>query len=125
MLFLEIISWKGVSCLKGGRGGSDGGEGFIFNGGGCPMVGASVLVGGFSEKNRKMGDVPMPPTPHYGKPLIKTYKELLYLHHIKNINTVCSKSASKHSLNCFAIFGSSACQGQHVFSMSFLTCTAP
>ena len=54
------------------------GEGFIFNvGGGCPMVGASVLVGGFSEKNRKMGDAPMPPTPHCGKPLIKTYKELL------------------------------------------------
>ena len=41
------------------------------------------------------------------------------------INTVFTKSASKDSLNCFAIFGSSACQGQHVFSMSFLTCTAP
>ena len=37
--------------------------------------GASVLVGGFSEKNCKMGDAPMPP--HCGKPLIKTYKELL------------------------------------------------
>ena len=60
----------------GERGGSDGGEGFIFNGG-CPMVGASVLVGGFLEKNCKMGDASMPPATHYGKPLIKTYKELL------------------------------------------------
>ena len=41
------------------------------------------------------------------------------------ISTVCTKSASKDSLNCFAIFGSSACQGQHVFSIPFLTCTAP
>ena len=32
-------------------------------GGGCPMLGASVLVGGFSEKNCKMGDAPMPPLP--------------------------------------------------------------
>ena len=50
-----------------------------------------------------------------------------YLHQIKKayINTVCTKLASKDSLNCFAIFGSSACLGQHVFSMSFLTCTAP
>ena len=43
----------------------------------------------------------------------------------KDINTVCTESASKDSPNCFAIFGSSACQGQYVFSMSFLTCTAP
>ena len=60
--------------------------------------------------------------------VMKTYKELLGTC-IKSkkayINTVCIKSASKDSLNCFAIFGSSACQGQHVFSMSFLTCTAP
>ena len=50
-----------------------------------------------------------------------------YLHQIKKpyIYTVCTKSASKDSLNCFAIFGSSTCPGQHVFSMSFLTCTAP
>ena len=49
-----------------------------------------------------------------------------YLHHIKkHINRVRSKLAGKDSLNCFAIFGSSACQGQHVFSMSFLACTAP
>ena len=49
-----------------------------------------------------------------------------YLHQIKkHINTYVLKSASKDSLNCFAIFGSSACQGQHDFSMSFLTCTAP
>ena len=53
-----------------------------------------------------------------------------YLHQIKKgiymyINTVCTKSASKESPNCFAIFGSSARQGQHIFSMSFLTCTAP
>ena len=43
----------------------------------------------------------------------------------KDINTVCTESASKDSPNCFATFGFSACQGQHVFSMSFLTCTAP
>ena len=50
-----------------------------------------------------------------------------YLHQIKKayINTVCTKSASKDSLNCFAIFDSPACRGLHVFSMSFLTCTAP
>ena len=51
-----------------------------------------------------------------------------YLHQIKKkayINTVCTKSASTDSPNCFAIFGSSACQDQHVFSISFLKCTAP
>ena len=48
-----------------------------------------------------------------------------YLHQIKKTYTVCTKSASKDYLNCFAIFGSSACQGQHVFSMSFLTSTGP
>ena len=37
------------------------------------------------------------------------------------INTVCTKSARKDSPDCFAIFGSSACQSQH----SFLTYTAP
>ena len=35
---------------------------FTFKCGGCPMGG-----GGAFEKNRKMGDAPMPP-PHYGKP---------------------------------------------------------
>ena len=59
--------------------------------------------------------------------VIKTYKELLgtCITLKKHINTVCSKSTRKDSLNCFAIFGSSACLGQHVFSMPFLTCAAP
>ena len=61
--------------------------------------------------------------------VMKTYKELLGTC-IKSkktayINTVCTKSASKDYSNCFAIFGSSACQGQHAFSMSVLTCTPP
>ena len=61
--------------------------------------------------------------------VMKTYKELLGTC-IKSkktayINTVCTKSASKDYSNCFAIFGSSACQGQHAFSMSVLTCAAP
>ena len=65
----------------------------------------------------------------YQTMVIKTYKELIgtcmtQKKHI-NKNTACSKSASKDSLKCFAIFGSSECQGQRVFSMSFLTCTAP
>ena len=60
--------------------------------------------------------------------VMKTYKELLGTC-IKSkktayINTVCTKSASKDYSNCFTIFGSSACQGQHAFSMSVLTCTA-
>ena len=61
--------------------------------------------------------------------VMETYKELLGTciksKKIAYINGVCTKSTSKDSLNCFTIFGSSACQGQHVFSMSFLTCTAP
>ena len=61
--------------------------------------------------------------------VMKTYTELLGTC-IKSkqrayIKTVCTKSASKDSLKCFAIFGSSACQGQHVLYMSFLTRTAP
>ena len=61
--------------------------------------------------------------------VMKTYKELLGTC-IKSkktvyLKTVCTKSASKDYLNCLAIFGSSACQGQHAFSMSVLTCTAP
>ena len=60
---------------------------------------------------------------------MKTYKERLGTC-IKSkktayINTVCTKLASKNYLNCFAIFGSSACQGQHAFNMSVLTCAAP
>ena len=61
--------------------------------------------------------------------VMKTYKELLGTC-IKSkktayINTLCTKPASEDYSNCFAIFGSSACQGQHAFSMSVLTCTAP
>ena len=61
--------------------------------------------------------------------VMKTYKELLGTC-IKSkktayINTLCTKQASKDYPNCFAIFGSSACQGQHAFSMSVLTYTAP
>ena len=47
-----------------------------------------------------------------------------YLHQIKKtyINTVCTKSASKDPLNCFTIFGSSACQGHcHVQLLNPLT----
>ena len=40
------------------------------------------------------------------------------------INKLCTKPASKDYSNCFTIFGSSACQGQHAFSRSVLTCTA-
>ena len=60
---------------------------------------------------------------------MKTYKELLGTC-IKSkktayINTAWTKSASKDYSNYFAIFDSSACQGQHAFSMSVLTCTPP
>ena len=60
--------------------------------------------------------------------VMTTYKELLGTC-IKSkktacINTLCTKPASKDYSNCFTIFGSSACQGQHAFSMSVLTCTA-
>ena len=61
--------------------------------------------------------------------VMKTYTEFLYTciksKKTEYINTVCTKLASKDYSNCFAIFGSSACQGQHAFSMSVLTCTAP
>ena len=60
--------------------------------------------------------------------VMKTCKELLGTC-IKSKQSIYEyimyQSASNDSPNCFAIFGSSACQGQHVFSMSFLTCTAP
>ena len=58
---------------------------------------------------------------------MKTYTELLATciksKKTRYINTICTKSASKDYSNCFAKFGSSACQGQHAFSMSALTCT--
>ena len=60
----------------------------------------------------------------------KTYKELLGTC-IKSkkktayINALCTKPASKDYSNCFVICGSSACHGQHAFSMSVLTCAAP
>ena len=61
--------------------------------------------------------------------LTKTYKKLLGTwiksQKLAYTNTVCTKSTCKDSTNCFTMFGSSACQGQHVFSMSFLTSTAP
>ena len=61
--------------------------------------------------------------------VMKTYTELLGTciksKKTRYINTVCTKSASKDYSNCFAIFGSSTCQGQHAYSMSVLTCTAP
>ena len=53
--------------------------------------------------------------------VMKTYKEIFGTCIKSNkayINAICTKSASKDSPNCFAIFGSSA-QGQHVFSMFF------
>ena len=61
--------------------------------------------------------------------VLKTYKELLGTS-IKSkktayLNIVCTKSASKDSWNCFVIFGYSAYQGWHVFSMFFQTCAAP
>ena len=43
MLFLGIISWKGVSYFNGGGCFSDGGASFLS--GGVPHEGASVLVG--------------------------------------------------------------------------------
>ena len=41
------------------------------------------------------------------------------------IQYVPNRLVKLDSPNFFAIFGSSACQGQHVFSMSFLTFTVP
>ena len=46
VLFLEIISWKGASCLNGGRG--------------CPMGGISFDGGGGVRK----GQPPCPSPPH-------------------------------------------------------------
>ena len=61
--------------------------------------------------------------------VMKTYKETpgtcIKSKKTAYMNTVCNKSASKDYSNCFAISGSSACQGQDSFSMSVLTCTAP
>ena len=51
--------------------------------------------------------------------VMKTYTELLGTciksKKTRYINTVCTKSASKDHSNCFAIFGSSACKGQHAY----------
>ena len=70
MLFLGIISWKGVSYFNGGGCFSDGGASFLS--GGVPHEGASVLVGGGGgggvQKNHKMCGVPPMPPSHYGKP---------------------------------------------------------
>ena len=51
MLFLGIISWKGVSYFNGGGCFSDGGASFLS--GGVPHEGASVLVGGGGRRSSK------------------------------------------------------------------------
>ena len=75
VLFLGIISWRGVSCFNGGICFSDGRASFLSWG--MPHRGASVLIGGFSKKIAGWGSPPlMPPPPpplpppHYGKPCI-------------------------------------------------------
>ena len=61
MLFLEIISWKGVSCFNGGVCFSDGGASFL-SGGGHSIGEHQFWGGGFLKKNHKMGGAtPMPP----------------------------------------------------------------
>ena len=70
MLFLGIISWKGVSYFNGGGCFSDGGASFLS--GGVPHEGASVLVGGGGEEEFKkiircVGCPPCPP-PTMGNP---------------------------------------------------------
>ena len=67
MLFLEIISWKGVSRFSGG--------GFIFKWGGGtpPQRGASVMMGEL-EKNRRMGGRLMPPLPQLWETLSLVYR---------------------------------------------------
>ena len=59
MLFLGIISWKGVLCFIGGVSFLSGGVGGMIHGGSIGFGG-----GAFSEKNRKMGGGGwgMPPT---------------------------------------------------------------
>ena len=70
VLFLGIISWKGVSCFSREGFFQMGWGGFIFKWGGVPHGVASVLVGGGFEKICKMGGMPPcpPRSPHYGKP---------------------------------------------------------
>ena len=46
MLFVAIISWKGISRFNGGAGGAS----FLSWGVGSTLWGASVLMGGFSKK---------------------------------------------------------------------------
>ena len=67
MLFLGIISWKGVLCFNGGgfvflMGG------FIFKWGMCPMRRALVLMGEFSKKSIGWGGHSLHAPLHYGKP---------------------------------------------------------
>ena len=59
MLFLRIISWKGVSCFNGerGRGGVFQMGRASFLSGGVPHEGASTSVGGgFSKKIVRWGN---------------------------------------------------------------------
>ena len=64
VLFLGIISWRGVSCFNGGICFSDGRASFLSLG--MPHRGASVLMGGFSKKIAGWGGTPAPRC--YGKP---------------------------------------------------------
>ena len=70
MLFLGIISWKGVSCFIGGGDCFSDGGGFIFKWGcgGCPMGG--ITFGRGVEKIRKIEGRPRPPCllPTMGNP---------------------------------------------------------
>ena len=61
VLFLGIISWKGVLCFNGGR------ASFLSRGGrgGAPWR-ASVLAGGGGVSKKIVRW--RPPLPHYGKP---------------------------------------------------------
>ena len=83
----------------------------------------------FTWTNRKKTKKKQKKTTKKQNMVMKTYKEFLGTC-IKSkktayINKLCTKPASKDYSNCFTIFGSSACQGQHAFSRSVLTCTAP
>ena len=56
MVFLGIISWKGVSCFNGGVCFSDRGASFLSGGGeGVPHGGGINFGGGGVQKNCKMG----------------------------------------------------------------------
>ena len=64
MLFLGIISWKGVSCFNGGEGVCFPDGGLHFKVGGAPLGRALVLMGegGFQNYCRIGGHHPCPPT---------------------------------------------------------------